>query len=78
MQQIQIQQPTEEIQKQTNTYTTIMRGNMKCKKYKYNNHRGKHEMRHIQLQQSSGEIQNPTNKNTNNHQGKYNYWHSIK
>ena len=39
-------------------------GNMKCKKYKYSSHQGKYKMRQIQIQQPSGEIRNATNTNT--------------
>ena len=85
MQKIQIQQPSGEIQNATNTNTTTIRGNAKC--YKYNNHQRKYK-----IQQPSGEIRNATNThptiiggNTkcnkykyDIHQGKYNYWRSIK
>ena len=74
MQQIQIQISSAEIRNETNTNTTIMRGNTKCDKYKattirgntkankciYNNHEGKYEMQIIQIQQPSGETRNAT------------------
>ena len=62
---------------------TIISGNTKCNKYKYNIYPRKYEMQKIQIQQPSGEIQNATNTNTttirgnakcykyNNHQRKY-------
>ena len=62
---------------------TIISGNTKCNKYKYNKYPRKYEMQKIQIQQPSGEIQNATNTNTttirgntkcykyNNHQRKY-------